>query len=129
MDSDATVLVQQTLLGDAVNCSPYGVVVSEEDWGTVLAVSDAFCELVGYSRAELLELRAGALSARSRDEVEAVYDELSRLGRVASTARLTRKDGAVVEIGYRAARTRVGGIEFLLTITDSIESARLLESA
>jgi PAS domain S-box-containing protein len=117
-------LVQQTLLGDAIESSEHGVFVSQEDLGPIVAVNDAACRLVGFSRGELLKMKAGDYSLRHASELEAVYASLRRDGFVADTARLRRKDGAVVEIGYWGSRTRIGGLDFVLTVTEPVHRAR-----
>jgi PAS domain S-box-containing protein len=99
------------------------VIVAEEDFGRILAVNSAACRLFGYERAELL-----AGTARlwvTDDEVAAhVYEQLRPLGAsVRAEATVRRKDGTLVRIGYRSTRTRVAGIDFLLTITDPIAEA------
>lgn len=129
MDPAAEKLIQQTLLGDAIESCEHAVFVTEEYWGKVLAVNDAACRLLGYSREELLGMHAGAQSAKPRDEVHATYDEIRDRGLAFRTARLIRRDGSTVEIDYWGTRTRVTGIDFLLTITEPIGNARVVEPA
>lgn len=126
---DPLELLLPTLLGDAVRSSPHAVLVSEEDYGRVLAANEAACRLLGYTLEELLEGSPRAWSAADPDVVAHVYERLARPpASVRSTARLRRKDGAVVEIGYWASTTRVSGMDFLLTITDPVDEAVLVDA-
>ena len=116
--------VQSTLVGEAVEASEHAVFVSEEFSGVYVAVNQAAARLLGYTRAELLKMRATQISARSAAEVRAIYEELLHTGEIRKTARLRRKDGTVIEIDYFGTKTKVGGIDFLLTVTDPISLAR-----
>ncbi len=129
VDPASEKLIQQTLLGDAIESCEHGVFVTEEYWGAVLAVNDAACRLLGYSREELLGMHAGAQSAKPREEVHATYDEIRASGLAFRTARLIRRDGSIIEIDYWGTRTRVAGIDFLLTVTEPIVKARVVEAA
>lgn len=103
--------------------SSHAVIVSEEDFGRILAVNLAACRLLGYERAELLNGTA-RLWVADEDVAAHVYDRLrGRDSHVRSQARLRRKDGTVIRIAYWASRTTVGGIDFLLTVTDPIAEA------
>jgi PAS domain S-box-containing protein len=124
VSTDPLSLVGPTLLGDAVDGSPHAIIVSEEDFGPVIAVNEAACRLLGYSRQELLRLPSTTWAASEREVVAHVYDRLRRRGsHVRATARLRRKDGTLVEIDYWASTTKVSGMDFLLTVTDPIDQA------
>jgi PAS domain S-box-containing protein len=118
-------LVQATLLGEAVELSRHAVFVTSEDGELTVAVNQAASQLLGYTREELLALPARSHAARSAEEIEEIYrsmrDSLSRP--VRRTARFRRKDGALVEIGYWGSWTSIGGIGYLLTLTDPVETA------
>jgi PAS domain S-box-containing protein len=125
---DPLELLLPTLLGEAVRSAPHAVFVSEEGSGRVLAANDAACALLGYELDEILGNSARTWSAAEPDVVAHVYAELSRPpANVRSTARLRRKDGAIVEIGYWASTTEVSGLDFLLTITDPVDRAVAVE--
>lgn len=117
-------LLLPTLLGEAVRASPHAVLVSEEDYGRVLAANEAACRLLGYELEELLQGSARTWSAAEPDLVAHVYQRLARPpASVRSTARLRRKDGSLIEIGYWASTTQISGMDFLLTITDPVDQA------
>ena len=120
--------VQASLLGDAVEFSRHAVFVTSEDGQLTVAVNDATCILLGYTREELLQIPARALADRTPEELEEIYSSMraARDRAVRRTARWRRKDGAVVEIGYWGTQTTVGGIGYLLTLTDPVETAVVL---
>jgi PAS domain S-box-containing protein len=115
-----------TLLAEALDASQHGIFVSDEASGRFVAVNDAACRLLGYERGELLRLTARAIAVRAAVDVDAAYDELLRTGSVTRTAQLRRADGAVVEIGYADSPTQVARMDFLLTLTDAIGTARVV---
>lgn len=130
MDTSPYALLTPTLLGDAIESSPHAIFVSEEDLGPVLAVNEAACRLLGYSREELLRLPPATWWANEPDLVAHVYDRLRRPGsHVRATARLRRKDGTLVEIGYWASPTKVSGLDFVLTVTDPVDQAVVVAPA
>jgi len=120
-------VIFSTLLGDAVEGSPHAIFVSEEDFGPIVAVNEAACRLLGYTREELLALPSTTWAASDREVVAHVYDRLRRRpAHVREVARLRRKDGTLIAIGYWASTTKVSGLDFLLTVTDPIDQAVVL---
>jgi PAS domain S-box-containing protein len=128
VDEQASDLVQEALLGQAIAASAHAVFVSEET-GRLLAVNDAACQLLGYRRAELLAMSAGDYAATPVKRRADVFRRLQRGEAVSSTARLRHRDGSIVEIDYWGTQTRVGAIGFLLTVTAPIETVRRLPGA
>jgi hypothetical protein len=49
-------------------------------------------------------------------EAPTEYDELLARGVRHGTARLTRKDGSTVDFSYRAAKAKVAGLAFFVSI-------------
>lgn len=117
------------LIGDALEQSEHAVFLSSEGDGRYLAVNGAACRLTGYERAELLTLTSRDLSARSQEDVDAVYERLRERRFLRGAARIRRADRAVVEIAYWGSRTRLRDGDVLLTVTDAIETARLVARA
>lgn len=89
----ANPLVQASLLGEAVDAADIAILVSDED-GRCIAANQGACDLLGYARADLLELqvsdfapdvdagecfRAVYASGRTDGVVEAVLADGSRL--------------------------------------------------
>ena len=116
-------LVHETLLGDALDHSRLAAFVTDAG-GAYVAVNEAACTLVGYSREELIGLRATSLSARPPDDVRELLEHLQRDRFLVGTATLAARDGSLVEIDYWATITTVAGIEFLLSVTEPIDLAR-----
>jgi PAS domain S-box-containing protein len=110
----ADVQLQRALLGEALDTAGLAAFVFEDDEHYV-AVNDAACELSGYSRAELLELPVRELSAqpeRTLRNLRKVADGTRESGR----AKMRRRDGTVIDVGYRASRTTIAGMPFLIAV-------------
>jgi PAS domain S-box-containing protein len=106
-------LLQMSLLGEAVEHAPVGVFVFD-DHGRYVAVNSYACELLGYSREELLERRIGDLAARPtaiRDYEAAIASEDAT-----GTTHARRKDGTEVELRFRARETTIAGMTFYIGI-------------
>lgn len=107
-------LVQETLLGEALEHAPMGAIVLDED-GRYLAANRVACELSGYTREELLEGGARALALDPGRLPE-------RMSRMASgdlrsgVGRLRRKDGVPVTCEFRVGATRSGGMPFFVVV-------------
>lgn len=116
--------VQAGLLGKAFETSRHAVFVSSYDRNVILAVNQAACELLGYSREELLESTPGTYTTRSDDELDGVYEELREPGATRrGRAQLKRRDGSIATIDYWGSWVRVTGADYLLTVTDPIDTA------
>ena len=116
-------LVHETLLGDALDHSRLAAFVTDAG-GAYVAVNEAACLLVGYSRDELIGLRATSLSARPAEKVRGTLEQIQRDRFLVGTAHLAARDGSLVEIDYWASVTTVGGIDFLLAVTEPSDLAR-----
>jgi PAS domain S-box-containing protein len=106
-------LIQVSLLGEAVENGPVAVFVADENQRYV-AVSRAACELLGYTREELLDLRVTDVARY--DEAEVEYHEMRAAGAAVGTTVLTRKDGSTVEFTYVAGETRVAGMNVYISV-------------
>jgi PAS domain S-box-containing protein len=97
-------LIQSTLLGEAAENVPLAVFVADEDMNYV-AVNPAACELVGYTRKELLTLKVSDVAPDPplRENWEAT---LAR-GRLSGRGPLRRKDGTELAVDFWAYTTRV----------------------
>ena len=100
-------LVQKSLVGEALEHGPVAVFVVDDD-GRYLAVNAYACELLGYTRAELLGLRVADVSADP--EARATYSELRHADSRTGLTRLRRSDGTELEVQFRASQTTVGGM-------------------
>ncbi len=106
-------LIQVSLLGEALENGPAAVFVADEN-GRYIAVNRAACELLGYTREELLARRVTDVAryAEAPDE----YGELAANGRTSGTSVLTRKDGTTVEFRYVAGETVVAGMPVFVSV-------------
>jgi PAS domain S-box-containing protein len=109
----AETLIQTSLLGEAVDSSPALVFVADEAM-RYIAVNQRACEVLGYTREELLRLTVPEV-AREAD-APAQYEELLALGFRSGFAELTRKDGTVVPFFYRASRTVAARLELFVSV-------------
>jgi PAS domain S-box-containing protein len=100
-------LIQLTLVGEALEAGPVAVFVADDD-GRYLAVNAFACELLGYGRQELLDLRVTDVAV-NQGAVED-FDEMQRRGSHTGLTTLRRKDGKELPMHFRASATKVGGM-------------------
>jgi PAS domain S-box-containing protein len=100
-------LIQLTLVGEALEAGPVAVFVADDD-GRYLAVNAYACELLGYERHELLDLRVTdvAVNEGAVDD----YGEMQRRGAHTGLTILRTKDGKELPMHFRACGTKVGGM-------------------
>jgi PAS domain S-box-containing protein len=106
-------LVQQTLLGEAVEECPAAIFVLD-DAGHYLAVNQYACDLLGYPREELLTLHPQDLAPDS--DVEAALAKLVQEGSLAGRTRVRTKDGRTIPMTYRSCSTHTGGTEMWICV-------------
>ncbi|MGB2952608.1 MAG: PAS domain-containing protein [Gaiellaceae bacterium] len=109
--SDAA--IQSTLLGDAIDSAPLAVFVADEAMRYV-AVNQYACEMLGYSREELLALRITDVSAYAGAEHE--YAEVVAHRRTGGVSTLRRSDGTELAFRYRTGETKVAGMTFYVAV-------------
>jgi PAS domain S-box-containing protein len=107
-------LMQSVLLGEAVEHAPVAILVADEE-GRYVAANEHACELLGYARSELLSLRVPDL--RPGQELPSEFAEVQAHGRHEGTTELTRKDGVVLKLRYRASETRIAGLLYYVSIS------------
>lgn len=118
--SVAEPLVQAGLLGEAIDRAPDAVLVADESM-RYLAVNQAACRLLGYTREELLALRMTDVATYPDGSND--YDELmSRRGKT-GTVVLRRKDGTTIATCYRAHETKLAGMTVYVAILWPDETA------
>lgn len=108
-------LLMRTLLGEAVDEAVVGAVVYDET-GRYLAANRAMCRILGYELHELLALTPFEVSARKGKLVRRSLEAVVRHGSSSGIARLRRKDGAIVEGRYIAARTTIAHIDYYISL-------------
>ncbi len=100
-------LVQKSLVGEALEHGPVAVFVAGDD-GRYLAANAYACELLGYTRSELLELRVQDVAVDPEAQIN--YSEMRRTGSRTGTTVLRRSDGTELDMCFRASQTTVGGM-------------------
>jgi PAS domain S-box-containing protein len=100
-------LVQRSLLGEAVDPGPVAIFVADDDQ-KYLAVNTYACDLLGYTREELLELRVADVAVN--EGASADYGEMQRAGTHAGLTILRHRDGTEIPTSFRAAQTSIGGM-------------------
>jgi PAS domain S-box-containing protein len=107
-------LVQETLLGEALEHGPVGAIVLDEE-GRYLAANRLACKLSGYTRDELL---AGGAEALAFDpaRVKTTMELMARGDLHSGSAVLRRKDGTALACEYRVGETRSGGMPFFVVV-------------
>jgi PAS domain S-box-containing protein len=106
-------LIQASLLGEAVEHGPAAVFVADEH-GRYVAVNQAACKLVGYTREELLGL--GVTDIVPPEEAAGPWGEMVSDGTRRGTATLRCKDGSTIEFRYIAGATTVAGMPVYVSV-------------
>jgi PAS domain S-box-containing protein len=106
-------IIQAGLVGEALESGPVGVLVADDD-ARYVAVNRYACELLGYTREELLELGVPDVAAGDR----AVHDYQAFLAEPSWRSRyaLRHKDGSVAEYEVIASETRLAGLQFYVSL-------------
>jgi PAS domain S-box-containing protein len=117
--SVAEPLVQAGLLGEAIDRAPDAVFVADESMQH-LAVNQAACRMLGYTREELLALRLTEIATYSQPTGE--HHDVVAHGRRSGTAMLRAKDGSQVEVAYRAHETKLAGMTVYLSVVWPVET-------
>jgi PAS domain S-box-containing protein len=111
-------LVQKSLVGEALEHGPMAIFVADEN-GRYLAVNAYACELLGYTRDELLDLRLADIAVNPGAQED--FDEMQRTGRHAGATVLRHSDGTELPMHFRASETTVGGMPLYIGICWPVE--------
>jgi PAS domain S-box-containing protein len=109
----AETLIQTSLLGEAVDSSPALVFVADEEM-RYIAVNQTACDVLGYTRDELLSLHVGDIAREPEAPTE--YDEMLARGKRDGVALLTTKDGRTLEFHYAASKTSVARLDMFVSV-------------
>jgi PAS domain S-box-containing protein len=109
---DHLAILHQALIGEAVDHSPLLAFVADEDMRYV-AVSKRACDILGYTREELLKLRVTDVASESTAQSD--YADLVARGFRAGTATLRTKDGESLEFTYFASEAKIAGLPFYIS--------------
>ena len=106
-------LVQSVLLGDAVEHAPVAILVADDEMRYV-AVNHYACELLGYTREELLEKRITDIARYPEAPEE--FREMVAKGELEGVTTLVRADGTELTLRYRAKETTMGGLAYYVAV-------------
>jgi len=106
-------LVQASLLGEAVDNAQLAILVSDEE-GHCIAVNKQACALLGYTRAELLELQVPEF-APGADPREC-HREVHANGQSEGVTDAVRSDGTTFPVRYWSTATRVAQMRLVLSV-------------
>ena len=111
--SVAAPLVQISLLGEAIDGAPVAVLVADDE-GRYLAANRFACQLLGYSREELLTKSVRDIAVGS--EVEAHFQDFLAAREQRGEYEVRRKDGTTTSFRYRAGRTMIAGMTCYIAV-------------
>jgi len=97
--------LQQVLLQDAIDRSPALIFVADDE-ARYLAVNTTACEVLGYSRSELLALRVTDVAVSV--EAESLYQEMLTVRSQQGDVELRTKEGVLLPFVYEASEVTVG---------------------
>ena len=106
-------LVQKSLVGEALEHGPMAIFVADED-GRYLAVNAFACDLLGYTRDELLALSVSEIAVNPGAQAD--FDEMRRTGRHEGFTVLRHCDGRELPMHFRASETTVGGMPLYIGV-------------
>jgi len=104
--------VQVGLLGEAVDGAGVAVLVADEN-GAYVAANSYACELLGYSRKELLTLRVHDVTVA--DDIEAHYTRFVNERRERGAVTLRRKDGSTFAFRFVAGETKISALTYYVS--------------
>ena len=111
--SSSEPLVQSILLGEAVERAPVAILVADDEMRYV-AANETACELLGYSREELLRLRVTDVA--SYPEAEGDFEAMISRGELMGRTTVTRKDGSPVTLRHRSSETAIAGLTYYVAV-------------
>jgi PAS domain S-box-containing protein len=106
-------LVQSSLVGEALEDGPALVFVADHEMHYV-AVNRFACDALGYTRAELLELRVTDVAVETA--APTLYDDMLRRRAGSGSTPLRRRDGTLVTFTYRASQTTLAGLTLYVSV-------------
>jgi PAS domain S-box-containing protein len=110
--SVAETFVQLGLLGEAVDGAQVAVLVADEH-GAYVAANRYACEMLGYSRDELVTLRVQDVIVA--DDVDAHYARFVNEQQERGTITLRRKDGSTFRYRYAAGKTNISALTYYVS--------------
>ena len=105
--------IQQVLLYDALDQSHFLVFVAYE-FMEYLAVNKTACDILGYTREELLSLRVTDVAVGP--DVQEVYPGLIKMGSRKGVTQIRTKEGDLLPLSYDASEIRIAHLTYYLAI-------------
>ena len=97
-------LIQPTLLGEAAENVPLAICVADDEMNFV-AANPAACELLGYTREELLAAKVSDVAPDPAADEN--WKTMLARGRLSGQGPMRQKDGTKVDVDFWAYKTRV----------------------
>jgi PAS domain S-box-containing protein len=110
MTFDARGAVLETLLVEAIESARMAVCVYDE-LGRYVTVKDCACQILGYSREELLSHDVGDFTEGGIDRRLLLTDDHREGVRI-----VTRKDGTTVPVAFVVTPTRVANLPYFVAV-------------
>lgn len=107
-------VVQETLLGEALEHAPIGAIVLDEN-GRFLAANRMACRITGYTREDLLA-RGPADLAADPTVVPMRLEEMANGQLQRGATPMRREDGTLVPVEWRVGATRSGGLPYFVLV-------------
>jgi PAS domain S-box-containing protein len=106
-------LVQSVLLGEAVEYAPVAILVADEEMRYVAANATA-CELLGYTREELLRLRVTDVARYP--EAEGEFEAMIAAGELVGRTTVRGKNGVARSLRHRSSETKIAGLTYYVAV-------------
>jgi PAS domain S-box-containing protein len=106
-------LVQSVLLGEAVEHAPVAILVADEEMRYVAANATA-CELLGYTREELLRLRVTDVA--QYPEAEGEFEAMIAVGELVGRTTVRDKNGVTRSLRHRSSETKIAGLTYYVAV-------------
>jgi len=108
MDAYAALAQEKERFETLMHTSGDGIYILEQD-GVVVEVNDRFCEMLGYSREEIMGMKVGDWDAKlSGPELKNLIDENFAKPSIFETTH-RRKDGSLINVEISSKAMRLGG--------------------
>src|SRR3954468_21578510 len=122
--------IQEFLVYEAVDRSSALIFVADDEM-RYLAVNSKACEVLGYTREELLSLQVTDIAVAA--EAGDLYREMIRTRSQQGDVNLRTKDGDLLPFFYSASEVRVAGMKYWVSVgfvsPDLLEKVGQLETA
>ena len=113
MPSTVTDLLQASLIGEALDDGPALVFVADDNM-RYLAVNSYACEVLGYTREELLSLSVPDIAVAP--EAADVFAHMLRRATDSGVTSIRRKDGELLTMRYSAKETKASAMTFWVSL-------------